>query len=251
MPRGTGIYVGVSGEERAILVGFTTTTGARKPELQRVWEAGRSLWQPLLDGLPDVRFIRPDGPTDGPWIEQYLRSRQAKYLWAGYRYPWDDPRIATPAFADLLIEDVLRLFPLNEALMEEAEALEYASESVREQRTRYTIAANLPAPEEIVERITRRGFTYPEALIRSYHVALQTKPLVILPGISGTGKTRLTRLYADAVHGMNAPGAENPPILPPAASTRWHGMISGTGFCAIACPTSRAASPRRRHRCPR
>ena len=31
VPRGTGIYVGVSGEERAILVGFTSPTGARKP----------------------------------------------------------------------------------------------------------------------------------------------------------------------------------------------------------------------------
>ena len=38
------------------------------------------------------------------------------------------------------------------------------------------------------------------------------------------------------------PGAENPPIFPPAASTRWHGTINGTGFAAIAFPTSRAAS---------
>ena len=38
------------------------------------------------------------------------------------------------------------------------------------------------------------------------------------------------------------PGAEKPPILPPAAVTRWQGMISGTGFAAMACPTSRAYS---------
>jgi hypothetical protein len=38
------------------------------------------------------------------------------------------------------------------------------------------------------------------------------------------------------------PGAEKPPILPPAAKTRWQGMISGTGFLAMAWPTSRAAS---------
>jgi hypothetical protein len=38
------------------------------------------------------------------------------------------------------------------------------------------------------------------------------------------------------------PGAEKPPILPPAARTRWHGMISAPGFFAIAWPTSRAAS---------
>jgi hypothetical protein len=40
---------------------------------------------------------------------------------------------------------------------------------------------------------------------------------------------------------LDPPGAEKPPILPPAASTRWQGMISGAGFLAIASPTSRAA----------
>jgi len=30
------------------------------------------------------------------------------------------------------------------------------------------------------------------------------------------------------------PGAEKPPILPPAANTLWQGMISATGFLAIA-----------------
>src|SRR6516164_10214981 len=32
------------------------------------------------------------------------------------------------------------------------------------------------------------------------------------------------------------PGAEKPPTLPPAASTLWQGMISATGFFAIAWP---------------
>ena len=48
-----------------------------------------------------------------------------------------------------------------------------------------------------------------DSLIRAYHVALQTKPLVILPGISGTGKTRLTRLYADAVLPAPSPGNDH------------------------------------------
>jgi hypothetical protein len=38
------------------------------------------------------------------------------------------------------------------------------------------------------------------------------------------------------------PGAEKPPILPPAANILWHGMINATGFFAMAWPTSRAAS---------
>jgi hypothetical protein len=37
------------------------------------------------------------------------------------------------------------------------------------------------------------------------------------------------------------PGALNPPIVPPAASTRWQGITSGSGLRRIACPTARAA----------
>src|SRR5262249_45242027 len=42
---------------------------------------------------------------------------------------------------------------------------------------------------------------------------------------------------------VTPPLAEKPPALPPAASTRWHGTMSGNGFRPSACPTSRA-SPR-------
>jgi MoxR-like ATPase len=229
-PRGSGIYVGVSGEERAILVGFTST-GARKAELQRVREAGRGLWQPLLEALPDVRFNRPDGASDEPWIEQYVRTRQAKYLWAGYSYAWDDLRITSADFAAVLIEDVLRLFPFNEAIMEEAEALDYEAEATaRERRGHYSVAANLPRAEEIIERIVQRGFTFPESVIRSYHIALQTKPLVILPGISGTGKTRLTRLYADAVHEISSAAVDNPHYLLVAVQPDWHNAKDLLGY---------------------
>ena len=231
VPRGTGIYVGVSSEERAILVGFTSPTGARKPEIRRVWEAGRALWLPLLSELPEVRFSRAVAPADQPWIETYLRSRQARYLWAGFRFAWDDPVVTTPQFAELVVDAALRLLPFNEAIMEEAEALDYQAElAVREQRAQYNTAAALPSGDEIVERIARRGYTYPESVLRSYHVALQTKPLVIMPGISGSGKTRLTRLYADAVHGVESDAAPNPYYLLVAVQPDWHNARDLLGF---------------------
>jgi len=231
VPRGTGIYIGVSAEERSILVGFTSTTGARKPEMRRVWEAGRALWLPLLGALPEVRFSRAAAQADEPWIEAYLRSRQARYLWAGYRFAWDDPVVATPSFAELVVDAALRLLPFNESFMEEAEALDYDADlAVREQRTGYNVAAMLPSGDEIVERIARRGYTYPEAVLRSYHVALQTKPLVVMPGISGSGKTRLTRLYADAVHGVESDAAPNPYYLLVAVQPDWHNARDLLGF---------------------
>lgn len=225
-PRGVGIYVGTSGDEQAVLVGLTLG-GRRKADLQRVWEAGRPIWEPLIASLPEVRYAGAER-RGGLWIDQYLRNKQAQYLWAGYVYRWDDPQVATAGFAATLVDDVLRLLPLVEAIMEEAEASGWSGE-IQERPAGYSVPAALPAIEEIVRRIGQCGFTYPEALIRSYHVALQTKPLAILPGISGTGKTRLTHLYADAVHNI-APNAPNPYYLLVAVQPDWHNAKDLLGY---------------------
>jgi hypothetical protein len=227
-PRGSGIYVGVASEERAILVGLTLW-GARKESLRRVWEASRAIWQPLIDAIPEVRFIGEREPDEN-WLDVYLRS-DAQYLWAGYRYGWDDPQIGTTAFGDMLIDDVLRLLPLNEALMEDVEALDWAGEGLlRERQGPYALTPHLPAFETIAERIGANGFTYDDRMLRAYHIALQTKPLVILPGISGTGKTRLTRLYADAVHNVASPTLENPYYLLVAVQPDWHNARDLLGY---------------------
>ena len=228
-PRGSGIYVGVSGEERAVLVGLTLW-GARKDALRRVWETGRALWQPLVAAIPEVRFTGyvPDEQTT--WLDAYLRS-DALYLWAGYSYSWDDPRLSTAEIAHTLVDDVLRLLPLNEAIMEEVEAREWSDVALlRERRADYSLPTHVPPYEVIAERIAASGFTYDDRVLRSYHVALQTKPLVILPGISGTGKTRLTRLYADAVHGISSPLQENPYYLLVAVQPDWHNARDLLGY---------------------
>lgn len=47
--------------------------------------------------------------------------------------------------------------------------------------------------------IASEGFSYNDGLIENFYLSLKTKPFVILAGISGTGKTRLVRLFAEAV----------------------------------------------------
>ncbi len=44
-----------------------------------------------------------------------------------------------------------------------------------------------------------QGFTFPTYLLRSYYVALKTKPFAILSGVSGTGKTKMAELFAEAL----------------------------------------------------
>jgi len=55
-----------------------------------------------------------------------------------------------------------------------------------------------PPFEEIVRRIRAHNFISDDSLLRRYHLSLKTHRFVILSGVSGTGKTWLTELYARA-----------------------------------------------------
>lgn len=245
-PRGSGVYVAVSAAERLVLVALQLGR-ARKPDLRRVWENGQIVWTPLVERLAEVRFAerrvrdgrretKDEEPQEqsripGTWLDRYLATRSAHYLLAGFSYGWDDPRITQPAFARQLIDDVLALLPLNEAIMEQAELLDLAGAArLREERVSYT-PLHLPPIEAIVTFIQSHGFALSETLIRAYHLALQTRPLVILPGISGTGKTRLTRLYADAVYADSlTQGQENEHYLLVAVQPDWHNARDLLGY---------------------
>ncbi len=51
----------------------------------------------------------------------------------------------------------------------------------------------------IKEYIDASGFSYEDGLIENFYLSLKSKPFVILAGTSGTGKTKLVRLFAEAI----------------------------------------------------
>jgi GTPase subunit of restriction endonuclease len=53
--------------------------------------------------------------------------------------------------------------------------------------------------EIIKEFIVSKGFVYPDNLIENFYLSLKSKPFVILAGVSGTGKTKLVKLFAEAL----------------------------------------------------
>ena len=53
--------------------------------------------------------------------------------------------------------------------------------------------------KQIKEYIASKGFSYTDGLIENFYLSLKSKPFVILAGTSGTGKTRLVRLFAEAI----------------------------------------------------
>ena len=53
--------------------------------------------------------------------------------------------------------------------------------------------------DNALKYIHAAGFTYSDELLKDYYICLKAKPFVILAGMSGTGKTQITRLFAKAI----------------------------------------------------
>ena len=56
------------------------------------------------------------------------------------------------------------------------------------------------AIENIEEYIRSNSFIYKKEELSNLYLSLKTKPFVILAGISGTGKSKLVRLFAEAIN---------------------------------------------------
>lgn len=61
----------------------------------------------------------------------------------------------------------------------------------------------LLSEEELLKHIKKfiaaRGYYFSDEAIANYHICLKTRPFVILAGLSGTGKSKLSQLYAEAI----------------------------------------------------
>lgn len=70
--------------------------------------------------------------------------------------------------------------------------IEFTTGGDKEMTTKQQVAA-------IRKYIEAKGFNYDGSLIENFYLGLKSKPFVILAGTSGTGKTRLVRLFAEAI----------------------------------------------------
>ena len=130
---------------------------------------------------------------------------------------------------------------------------------VREAGEGYATDTPPAAPTEgdllqfIEAHIAAAGFTYPPGLVRDYYVALKAKPFALLTGLSGTGKTALTRLFAHALTGGDPDQYLLLPVRPDwadsAALMGYYNLVAGrymtTPFLRL---LARAALPENRDR---
>ncbi len=90
---------------------------------------------------------------------------------------------------------------------------------VRETPSAYTAPAAPSLTETALlagleEEALGLGFLFPPHLFRSYYVALKTKPFAILSGVSGTGKTKMAELFAEALTGHDPAQFRLLPVRP-------------------------------------
>ena len=64
--------------------------------------------------------------------------------------------------------------------------------------------------ETIKKYIASKGFTYEDGVIENFYLSLKSKPFVILAGTSGTGKSKLVELFAEAIGADYLPVAVRP-----------------------------------------
>lgn len=104
---------------------------------------------------------------------------------------------------DQLIEDLAKMMDIYQ---------EYYSHFVNKPSVdeQSNISISTPSTQDMdlsvkdeIERISlyirSKGFTYQDDLIKNFYLAFKSKPFIILAGTSGTGKSKLVRLFAEAI----------------------------------------------------
>lgn len=68
--------------------------------------------------------------------------------------------------------------------------------------------------DKIKNYIASKGFKYEDGIIENFYLSLKSKPFVLLAGTSGTGKTRLVKLFAEAVGAVKNGRYKMVPVRP-------------------------------------
>jgi hypothetical protein len=125
------------------------------------------------------QVIHPLSPLDAKVLEFLLRTRASA--------------------------DLEQVFHAYEAYLQARQG--QAAEALQEPRPAYQVEtpfARAEALEAVIDRVAERGFVYEPWQVAAFVTALRTKPFVILAGVTGTGKSKLPALVAEAT-GSSSP----------------------------------------------
>ena len=96
------------------------------------------------------------------------------------------------------LHDLINIYKNVSVLSGEDKEQIYENEEdyIPDNDTSYNVKDEL---DYIKSYIKNQGFSYNDKLIENFYLSLKSKPFLILAGISGTGKSKLARLFAEAI----------------------------------------------------
>lgn len=107
----------------------------------------------------------------------------------------------------ILVDKVIQEMEANDESKEMAAklraALHQSKEVIKESQNNEgetsDMSENANKISQIIDYIKSKGFTYNDGLIKNIYLSLKAKPFVILAGTSGTGKSKLAKLFAESI----------------------------------------------------
>ncbi|XKF16606.1 AAA family ATPase [Halomonas sp. BLK-85] len=145
---------------------------------------------PLQKALADVR-----GPfnRDGTGNQGYL-----------FEFTWEALAILLDGHSVALPEEIQRWMPALDDLIEDVDEATVEDNPPQEaEERRLPVAVTQTSAKEWLPRVkafmASQGFHYSLAEVANFYLSMRTKPLAMLAGISGTGKTQLVRQFAKAI----------------------------------------------------
>ena len=121
-----------------------------------------------------------------------------------FEFTWEALAILLDGYTLALPDEIQRWLPALDHLIEDEEEIsdeDDASEAAEERRLPVAVTQT-PAREwlpRVKAYMASQGFYYSLAEVANFYLCLRTKPLAMLAGISGTGKTQLVRQFAKAI----------------------------------------------------
>lgn len=123
-----------------------------------------------------------------------LKKVQVSYIYNEDQYT-DDNGLVTA-----LVDAAGLLVPYYDSLFGKFRKIPASPVGSKEKEGKESVPVSTKeAITQIKDYIAARGFSYPDGLIENFFLSLKSKPFVILAGTSGTGKTRLVKMFAEAI----------------------------------------------------